>query len=320
MSDLRRMVSSSNALFVFEAAARSGSFTRAAEELNVTQPAVSRMLSRFEGHLGLRLFERGGKGAVLTPEGEILYRRVADGFRSIEAGLREVERLRGGKETVTISVSSAFTTHWLMPRMDRFQSRFPQVDLRFQMIAGSLRGPVENVDLGMRFVGDDEPVPPEALVAREIMLPVCSPGYCSIAEGAELSAGSNTLIRLTDSPSDWAEHYAPFATGRTGPAKTLTFSDYAVVVQAALLGQGIAFGWVTVVAHALRSGALVPAAERLTVGDRLCVLLTPRNRPARPIIREIRAWIIAELWAEIEAIDTLFPALALKRVASARRP
>ena len=310
------MVSSSNALFVFEAAARSGSFTRAADELNVTQPAVSRMLSRFESHLGLRLFERGGKGAVLTAEGEILYRRVADGFRSIETGLREVERLRGGKETVTISVSSAFTTHWLMPRMDRFQSQFPQVDLRFQMISGALRGPVENVDLGMRFVAADEPVPTEALVAREIMLPICSPGYRSAAERAELPGGGNTLIRLTESSSDWAEHYAPFATGRTGPVKTLTFSDYAVVVQAALLGQGIAFGWITVVAHGLRSGALVPAAERLTVGDRLCVLLTPRNRPVRPIIRDIRAWVIAELCAEIDAIDRLHPALGLKDAAS----
>ncbi len=306
------MVSSSNALFVFEAAARSGSFTRAADELNVTQPAVSRMLSRFESYLGLRLFERSGKGAVLTPEGEILYRRVADGFRSIEAGLREVEQLRGGKETVTISVSSAFTTHWLMPRMDRFQQRFPSVDLRFQMIAGSLRGVVENVDLGMRFVATDEPVPAEALIVREVMLPVCSPGYRCEPGAAEPAASGNTVIQLTDSPSDWASQYAPFDTGRAGPIKALTFSDYAVVVQAALLGQGIAFGWITVVAHALMSGALVPAADRLTIGERLCVLLTPRNRPARPIVREIRDWIIAELRAEIAAIDRLHPALGLK--------
>ncbi len=307
------MVSSSNALFVFEAAARSGSFTRAADELNVTQPAVSRMLSRFESYLGLRLFERGGKGAVLTPEGEILYRRVADGFRNIEAGLREVEQLRGGKETVTISVSSAFTTHWLMPRMDRFQQRFPSVDLRFQMIAGSLRGIVENVDLGMRFVAADEPVPGEALVVREVMVPVCSPGYRCEPGAAEPAASGNTVIQLTDSPSDWAGQYAPFATGRSGPIKALNFSDYAVVVQAALLGQGIAFGWITVVAHALMSGALVPAADRLTIGERICVLLTPRNRPARPIVRDIRDWIVAELKSEITAIDALYPALGLKQ-------
>jgi DNA-binding transcriptional LysR family regulator len=314
MSELRRMVSSSNALFVFEAAARSGSFTRAADELNVTQPAVSRMLSRFESHLGLRLFERGGRGAVLTPEGEVLYRRVADGFRSIEAGLREVEQLRAGKETVTISVSSAFTTHWLMPRMDRFQRRFPAVDLRFQMIAGSLRGPVENVDLGMRFLDEDEIVPPGSLVVREIMLPVCSPGYRrSEAAGTDASDDGNTIIQLTDAALDWASQFPPFATGRNGPPNTLSFSDYAVVVQAALLGQGVAFGWITVVSHALISGALVPASDRLTQGSRVCVLLTPRNRPARPIVKEIRDWIIAELRGEIEAIDHLYPDLGLLR-------
>lgn len=309
MSELRRMVSSSNALFVFEAAARSGSFTRAADELNVTQPAVSRMLSRLEGHLGVKLFERGGKGAVLTREGEVLHCRVADGFRSIEIGLREIEQLRDGKEAVTLSVSSAFTTHWLMPRMDRFQRHFPAVDLRFQMIAGSLRGPVENVDLGMRFAEADEAVSAEAVIIRELMLPVCSPGYRR--DGSAASEDGNTIIQLTDSSSDWADQYPPFATGRDGPVKTLSFSDYAVVVQAALLGQGIAFGWTTVVSHALIVGALVPASQRLTVGSRTCVLVTPRNRQARPVVREIRDWIIAELRAEIEAIDALYPDMGL---------
>jgi len=312
MIELRRKISSSNALFVFEAAARSGSFTRAADELNVTQPAVSRMLSRFEAHLGVRLFERGGRTVVLTREGELLYRRVADGFRSIESGLKEVEELRAEKETVTLSVSSAFTTHWMMPRMERFQQRFPRVDLRFQMIAGSLRGPVENVDLGMRFMRADEPFPAGALVVREIMLPVCSPSYFRKPGSDEQTAGANTVILLSDAPLDWVGRYAPFATGRADPIKTQEFSDYAVVVQAALLGQGIAFGWITVVSHALMSGALVPAADDLTVGDRVCVLLSPRNRPERSTVREIREWIIAELRAEIAAIDNLHPTLGLK--------
>jgi DNA-binding transcriptional LysR family regulator len=311
MSELRRMVSSSNALFVFEAAARSGSFTRAAEELNVTQPAVSRMLSRFESYLGVRLFERGGKGAVLTQEGEALYRRVADGFRSIEAGLREIEQSSAGKEAVTLSVSSAFTTHWLMPRMDRFQRRFPGVDLRFQMIAGSLRGLVENVDLGMRFVEADEVSQQGSLVVREVMLPVCSPGYLRLAADGQNAGEGNTIIQLTDASSDWPSQYPPFETGRAGQPKTLSFSDYAVVVQAALLGQGIAFGWSTVVAHALISGALVPASARLTAGERVCVLIAPRNRPIRPIVKEIRDWIVSELRGEIEAIDRLYPDLGL---------
>src|SRR6202158_3098127 len=173
MSELRRMLPSSNALFVFDAAARNGSFTAAAAELHLAQPAVSRMLGRFEQYLGVRLFDRTAAGAILTEEGELLYRRVLEGFRSIESGLIEIERRRRGTETVTLSLSSAFTTHWLMPRIDKLQRRFPNVDLRFQLIFGSFRCPVENVDFGMRFRDRDAPDPDGALALNEVLFPFC---------------------------------------------------------------------------------------------------------------------------------------------------
>src|ERR1700756_4170117 len=180
MPELRRMLPSSHALFVFDAAARNGSFTAAAGELNFSQPAVSRMLRQFEEYLGVRLFDRTAGRAVLTEEGELLYRRVLEGFRSIETGLIEIERRRKGTETVTLSVSSAFTTHWLMPRIDKLQREFPGVDLRFQLISGALRGPVENVDIGMRFRDRDQPNTSGTLIMKEVMLPICSPGYRDI--------------------------------------------------------------------------------------------------------------------------------------------
>src|ERR671939_507884 len=105
MPSLRRLLPSTTALFVFEAAARCGSFTRAAAELNVTQPAVSRMLARLEAHFGVRLFERSPAGLALTEDGNMLYRQVADAFRGIEATIRELEARRTGKETVNLSVS-----------------------------------------------------------------------------------------------------------------------------------------------------------------------------------------------------------------------
>jgi DNA-binding transcriptional LysR family regulator len=305
------MLSSSNALFVFDAAARTGSFTAAAAELNVTQPAVSRMLGRFEEYLGVRLFDRTANGAVLTEEGELLYRRVLDGFRSIESGLIEIEQRRKGTETVTLSVSSAFTTHWLMPRIDRLRRRFPSVDLRFQLISGSLRGAVENVDLGMRFRDRNDPEPNgAALVMKEVMLPVCSAGYRD-ADFVEEPTEANTIINLADTPGDWAAHYRSFLTSRRGPAKALNFSDYAVVVQAALLGQGIALGWLTVVSSWLLTGALVPASEAITTTSRICEFVPPRNRPIRPIAVEIRDWIIEQMRSDIVATDRMYPALGL---------
>ena len=307
MTELRRMLPSSNALFVFHAAARHGSFTAAAAELNVTQPAVSRMLGQLEDHLGVRLFDRSAGRAVLTEEGELLYRRVLDGFRSIESGLVEIERRRKGSETVTLSVSTAFTTHWLMPRIDKLQRQFPKVDLRFQLISGSLRGPVENVDLGMRFRDQYDLSPSGTLVMKEVMLPVCSPGYRD-ADGAE---GSNTVIRLADTPGDWAAPYPAFLTRRSGATKTLSFSDYAVVVQAALLGQGIALGWLTVASHWLITGALVPASETLMTTRRLCEFVLPQDRSARPVVIEIQNWIIEQMRSDIAAIDRLYPRLQL---------
>jgi DNA-binding transcriptional LysR family regulator len=310
MPELRRMLPSSNALFVFAAAARSGSFTAAAAELNVTQPAVSRMLGRFEQYLGVRLFDRSAGGAVLTEDGELLYRRVVDGFRSIESGLLEIERRRRGTETITLSVSSAFTNHWLMPRIDKLQRQFPTVDLRFQLISGSLRGPVENVDLGMRFRDKDDPTAGGALVMKEVMMPICSPAH----RDADTASEGNTVIRLADTPEDWVAQYPGVLTRRSGPIKALSFSDYAVVVQAALLGQGVTLGWITVVAHWLLTGALVPASERIVRTQRICEFVGPRNRTPRPVAIEIRDWIIEQMRNDVTAIDRLYPRLGLLAV------
>src|SRR5882757_4693537 len=310
MPDLRRMLPSSNALFVFDAAARNGSFTAAAAELNVTQPAVSRMLGRFEEYLGVRLFDRSAGGATLTEEGELLYRRVTDGFRSIESGLIEIDRRRRGTETVTLSVSSAFTTHWLMPRIDKLQRQFPSIDLRFRLISGSLRGAVENVDVGMRFRDRDDAESNGALVMKEVMLPICSPGYRDSDAAREPTEGS-TIIQLADTPENWVTQYPGVLTSGSGPAKALSFSDYAVVVQAALLGQGITLGWLTVVSHWLLTGALVPAFERIVRTRRICELVSPRNRPLRPVAVEIRDWIIEQMRNDASAIDRIYPRLGL---------
>ena len=147
MPNLRKKLPSANALFVFEAAARCGNFTRAAQELYVSQPAVSRMLARMEDHIGVRLFERVRGGIELTENGRILYRKISEGFNGIESAIREIEARATGVEPVTLSVSTGFTTHWLMPRMSRLNEAFPSVDLRFQLISGRIGGPLVDVDV-----------------------------------------------------------------------------------------------------------------------------------------------------------------------------
>jgi DNA-binding transcriptional LysR family regulator len=307
MSNLRRKLPSSSSLFVFEAAARCGSFTRAADELCVSQPAVSRMLSRLEEHLGVQLFERVRGGARLTESGSILFRRVQEGFSTIESAISEIEARATGIETVTLSVSTAFTTHWLMPRMSRFNQRFPTVDMRYQLMSGRIGGPLVDVDLGMRYLDEGSLKATETLVIPEITLPVCNPQYLADVVQGRSRKQVPTLISMDHQDRAWA---APFGTpGRAD--NTLVFSDYAVVVQAALLGQGIALGWLNVVSNSLCKGELVPAAETFRVNSRRCCLVVPGNRPVRPIVENVRDWIIEEMRADLLEIDALYPHLGL---------
>ncbi len=300
------MLPSVSALFFFEAAARTGSFTRAASELNVTQPAVSRMISRLETHLGVTLFTRTAGGTALTEAGLLLQRPVTGAFRAIEDGLNALEARRSGVEAVTLSLSSAFTTHWLMPKLGALKLRFPHVDLRYQLIAGPLRGPVDMVDLAMRF-SDTSEGDTAAFLMHEVIFPVCQPTYLQDRSGA----GSITAIDLVDSRLGWAESYDDLRRQSGNIFETLRFPDYAVVVQAALLGQGVALGWLTVASHWLLAGALVPASSQIVRTQRRCDLVLPKGKSPRPVTIEIRDWIIAEMRSDVAAIDRLFPHLAL---------
>jgi len=312
MPNLRRKLPSANALFVFEAAARCGNFTRAAQELYVSQPAVSRMLARMEDHIGVRLFERVRGGIELTESGEILYRKISEGFSGIESAIREIEARATGVETVTLSVSTGFTTHWLMPRMSRLNQAFPSVDLRFQLISGRIGGPLVDVDLGMRFIHDEEIDENAVLVMPEMLLPLCNPRYHELAQTDAARAHGDTVIVMDDEERGWHERFHAFASKARHAAGMLRFNDYAIVVQAALLGQGIALGWLNVTSHWLAQGALVPTEEELIVTSRRCCLLTPPNRPVRPIVADVRAWIIQEALSDLRIVESQYPRLGLR--------
>ena len=312
MPNLRKKLPSANALFVFEAAARCGNFTRAAQELYVSQPAVSRMLARMEDHLGVRLFERVRGGIELTENGRILYRKISEGFSGIEGAIREIEARATGVESVTLSVSTAFTTHWLMPRMNRLNQAFPSVDLRFQLISGRIGGPLVDVDLGMRFMTQDEIGANSVLVMPEVLLPVCNRRYHEQALLDEASAHGDTIIVMDDGERGWHDRFSAFGQHKRRAANMLSFNDYAIVVQAALLGQGIALGWLNVVSHWLAEGALLPAEQELLVTSRRCCLVSPENRPMRPVVEAIRDWIVEETRVDMRTVDQAYPALGIR--------
>ncbi|MBD9529649.1 LysR family transcriptional regulator [Paracoccus sp. PAR01] len=307
MRRTRRQIPSMNALFAFEAAGRLRNFSRASEELNVTPAAVSRMMQRLEEHLGTPLFHRAGTGVTLSESGRLLFDATSRAVAQIEAALIEIEDRSLGVDTVTISVSTAFTTHWLMPRMMKFKAVFPSVDLRFQLLMGPLSGPVDDVDFGMRFLRARESRHRVFPIMPEVLVPICSPAYRSRRDTS--AQDGETLIKLSE-----GEPYSPYdlvAGSDLIAANPLIFADYAIVVQAALLGQGIAWGWLSVVGHWMRHGDLVPANMRRQITPRHCCFVQAEGKPLRPVVEQVRDWIIAELQSDYTEVRTMFPALEI---------
>jgi len=303
---LRRRIPSPNALFVFEAAARLGSFSRAATELNITQPAVSHAVATLEDHLGQKLFQRTGPRVELTESGTKLSRVTTRSFHAIEDVLGEIEGRDNRREVVMLSISSSMATHWLLPRYDKFRHAFPDTDLQFQLIPGSVGGPLHNCDLGLRVAAGEDSRRLEGRFAPERILVAGTPGYLQEHGTYEAPLKAHTLIELSEHWFDWVEF-----TGRLGqrlPAhyERMSFSDYAVVLQAALSGQGLVLAWTSVASRLIISGMLVKACETIITTDRAYHFVASSQRVIRPIVNRVRDWLIAEMQEEERQLERMF--------------
>lgn len=296
MGSLAKLIPSPRALLIFEAAARAGTCSAAAREFNLTQPSVSRNIAQLERHLGVMLFSRSPVGLELTQEGQVLFRALTEGLRTVEAALQELIAQRTRKQVVELSLSTAFVTHWLIPRLGAFHQVFPEVDLRFQLISGTLRGAPGNVDLAMRMQSPEHDAEYHSWhFAPELVIPVCSPGYVAAHGTLEAPLAGHMLLHLADPLLDWDLFWGSVARRQTRGVAWLEFTDYAVVLQAAMNGEGIALGWITVVARALGEGKLVVASDRRVRTGRAYHLLAPRAKPVREVVLAIRDWMVGEM-------------------------
>lgn len=273
MTSLKRELPPLNALVTFEAAARLLSFTRAAEELNVSQAAVSRQIQRLERQLGTRLFHRGHRSLELTGAGRRLQESVTGGLEEIARGVRRV-RTASGTTTVTLSATIAFATFWLMPRLHAFRERHPDIDVRILAGDRDLDPAADDVDIAVCY-GDSAQVPGQQriLLGAERVVPVCTPGYRD--RHPELRSGDPTMLAARDllhlDPEHWNrihgvvidwpvwfEHYGvKSAQGLHG----MRLNNYPMLIDAALAGQGIALGWRPIIDDLLHDGRLVPAID-----------------------------------------------------------
>jgi DNA-binding transcriptional LysR family regulator len=295
---LRSRLPSNGALFVFEAASRRQNFSDAGREFNVTQPAVSKTIRQLEERLGTMLFSRTSSGVKLTRSGEILAEAVSGGFRQIEAALKELERMRDSPATVTISMSSAFALHWLMPRLHRYKKAHPNIPIRFQIIHGEPVGPLDGADLGVRHGEHSEYPFNRFLLQKETVIPVASPGY--LARHGTLdectSLDDHVLGHLNESPRlPWQKYLSEMGYPPSSDASDMFFSDYGLLLQAVIKGQCMGLGWQHVIAHELEQKGLVPAASRQYQTGMSYYIVTPNDHAIRPEVVSVRDWLLSEL-------------------------
>ena len=248
-------------LVMFEAAARHLSFTLAAQELRVTQAAVSQQIRTLEREMGVVLFERLHRGLRLTRQGSRLQRAVTTGFQHI-ADTADDLRSAARPPVLTIGVTFAVATFWLVPRLAAFRTAHPELNVHlfatdrgFETVAGQ-------VDAGIAF-GDGAWSGFQATLLREgEAFPVCSPSYLKgrprLARGEDLL--NETLLSLQDTRMDlmdWPAWLASQGVQGSPRHRPLQFNSHTVLLQAALEGQGVALGWSLLTDDLLARGRLV---------------------------------------------------------------
>jgi DNA-binding transcriptional LysR family regulator len=253
-------------LRTFEAVARQLSFTRAAEELALTQSAVSHQIRALEEHLGVSLFERLHRGIDLTGDGRTLLEGVRAGLDSV---LLASERIRSQRRigVLTVAAPAAFATWWLVPRLGRFAALHPEIEVRIAAMDGrepDLRRDGIDVAVVKRLakIADNNPV--EMPLLREIVFPVCSP---SLLSGAVPLRSLQDLIRHTliecdasetDDPEfTWSGWLSRFGVHQAQSARQLRFSHFGLALSAAIDGLGVALGRSPMVDAETAAGRLV---------------------------------------------------------------
>ena len=294
-------------LEAFEAAARSLSFTKAADELSLTQSAISRQIKALEEHFEFPLFRRLHRALALTEEGQTLYQSVSE----LLGQLHDVAgRLRKRPEprTVVVTTTPGFAGIWLIPRLAGFTAVHRDVDVRISAQNEFANLSREGVDVAVRY-HTREGVGEEAeLLFGEVIFPVCSPKLTRdparpLKKPEDLR--HHTLLHMESSAAtvlqSWPMWLRALKLEGLAPAGTLHFSAYDQLIQAAVAGQGVALGRSPLIDTLLRDRRLVAPFRQTLASPRSYFLIQSAAASRKPEVQAFVAWLHREAHADAEA-------------------
>lgn len=302
-----------NALRAFEAAARHQSFSVAATELNVTPAAVGQQVRNLEAWLGIALFSRAASGSarlLLTDAARAALPDIREGFERLSLGLARLKDA-GANVELTVTVSPAFASKWLLPRIERFQHAYPDLDVLLDTNSRSVDFQAERIDIGVRYGAGNWPGLNAVHLMDEVIFPVCAPDY-PLLEGGGLP--SEALSRCTLIHDLSMASYADYPTWRmwldaAGHGHVITgyglrINNSAAVLQAAIDGQGLALARSVMVKDDLEAGRLIrPFAGRgldCPLTQAYYVVYRPESGEL-PKVKAFRDWLLSEVGKASEA-------------------
>ncbi len=279
----------------FEAAARHLSFTRAAEEMNVTQAAVSQQVKALESRLGIPLFRRVHNRLFLTYAGQAWLPKLRAGFDLLASGTEELHNYDQGAG-LTVRFPSSFSIQWLVPRLDRFHARYPTIDIRLLALgrARDVDGTVVGLDI--RNGTGDWPGLESTILMREHVFPVCSPriakGDRPLREPGDLAG--HELLHVSGYRTDWRMWFDSAGLKDFDVSRGPYFDQSITAIHAAINGLGVVLGRSPLVAGDLAAGRLVAPFDIELAGENAYWITVPPSLKKRPQIVAFRSWLVEE--------------------------
>ena len=310
-------------LRAFDAVARHLNFRAAAEELSLTQSAVSRQIQALEDEVGTALFLRHTRAVELTSAGTLLLRAAGLSLERIDAAVRQI-RQSAGRKSVAITTWASFASMWLIPRLEAFQREHPDIDIRIDATDAAVDLATADVDLALRYAVPQAMAPGAIRLFGEQLTPVASRWLLKEHRIAQLDdLAQVTLIEAGDAHRTrhlewltwqrWLDHFAPTGGGtargktkakaRLTPQRWLYFNYASQIVQAALTGQGVALARLPLVAESLANGDLIEPLPQMRLDSPLVywLVVAPRS-VVRPEVKAFCDWLLREAERTRQAI------------------
>lgn len=288
------------ALRAFESAARNLSFTRAAEDLHVSQGAISQQISRLEEYLGVILFVRDKRRIQLTAEGHQLAETVRRAFSDIADASQHIQHK--DQQPLSVSVPPAMAAYWLMPRLASFQAGHPEVTIRLDATTNVANLQAGEVDMAIRFGEGNYPGLNSVFLMRDQVFPVCSPAFLAQAK-TPLPLG-----KVADYPLlhyevlsgprvhySWSRFLGQFNLTGIDTHKGPVFHQHYVLLQAAIHHQGIALAQSNLVEAELRSGRLIRPFAESVPHNCAYYIVYPQEGKIRPEVLAFQMWLESQV-------------------------